>query len=193
MLLAMRQVLILSSLLAIAANTVDPQTESWKISTTQFVVGAGEVVMTLQMFLLIRKGKTIGAIRFTSVEQGHTLCAGRANYESYLQNDGSGSFRSPGIRKRIGDINVKSLKGIGRLAFQLGNDKVKIGSWTFASGCPGSLDMWPYRGEQKDYGYEFAPTSAQSVDEIDAFDPRLKWFRFDPNSRVRLSVSELPK
>jgi len=55
------------------------------------------------------------------------------------------------------------------------------------------VNMWPYRGSQKDYGYEFAPTSARSVGEIDASDSRLRWFRFDPNARVTIPVSELPK
>lgn len=164
-----------------------------KSSTGQFVVGPSAILMAQGRFLLIRKGGMIGAIRFTNIEQGSKLGTGRASYESYFQSDGSGSFRSPNIRKQTGEINLKSLKGIGRLAFQVGNDKIKVGEWTFGTGYPGRLDMWPYRGSQKDYGYEFAPTSAQSVEELDAADKRLKWFRYDANTSVTLLVSELPK
>jgi hypothetical protein len=53
--------------------------------------------------------------------------------------------------------------------------------------------MWPYRGSQKDYGYEFAPTSARDVGEIDASDKRLHGYRFDNNSRVEVPVAGLPK
>jgi hypothetical protein len=44
--------------------------------------------------------------------------------------------------------------------------------------------MWPYRGSQKDYGYEFAPTSAQSVGEIDASDNKTVYF-YNGSSNVQ--------
>ena len=121
------------------------------------------------------------------------MCIGKANYESYFQEDGSFSFGSPNINKRTGKINIKPLKGLGRLSFQFGKYKVKVEEWTFDSGCPGSLDMYPSGGDEKDYGYEFAPTSAQNIDEIDALDTKLKWFRFNANERIQLLVSDLPK
>jgi hypothetical protein len=46
---------------------------------------------------------------------------------------------------------------------------------------------------EKDEGYEFAPTSAQNVAEIDASDKRLRWFRFNPDARIVVPVSDLPK
>jgi hypothetical protein len=167
--------------------------EPVKSSTSEFVVGPREVRLPLGVFLLIRKGGKIGAIRFTSIEPGSTSGIGKASYESYFQSDGSGSFRAPSVRKRTGENNLKPLKGIGRLGFQLGNDKVKVGDWMFATGDPGALDMWPYRGEEKDHGYEFAPTSARSVEDIDPSDKRLKWFRYDADKSITLLVSELPK
>ena len=144
-------------------------------------------------FLLIRKGRKIGAIRFISIEQGGTVGAGKATYDSYFQGDGSGSFRSPNVRKQTGEINLKPLKGAERLSIQLGQDKLQIGNWSFATAYPGRVNMWPYRGSQKDYGYEFAPTSSREVAEIEPSDKRLRWFRFDPNTRVTLSVADLPK
>jgi hypothetical protein len=164
-----------------------------KTQTNQFVVGASEVLVPKGVFLLICKGQQIGAIRFTSIEQGDTVGTGKASYESYFQADGSGSFRSSNVRKRTGENNLKPLKGIGRLAFQTGQDKIRVGDWSFLSSSPGTISMWPYRGSQKDYGYEFAPTSAQSVGEIDISDKHLQWFRFDPNSRITLEVADLPK
>ena len=97
------------------------------------------------------------------------------------------------FRKQTGEINLKPLKGVGRLSFQLGNDKVKVGEWSFSSDYPPLLFMWLRGRSEKDYGYEFAPTSAQSVDEIDASDKRLKWFRYTTDAKVVQPVSELPK
>jgi len=157
----------------------------------QFVMGPGEVGIPTGFYLLIRKGSQIGAVRFTSAQSNPVPGTGTANYESYFPADASGSFRSTAIRKQSGEIDLKPLKGIGRLAFQTGKDLIKVGDWSFRSTAPGTINMWPYRGSQKDYGFEFAPTSARQVGEIDASDKRLRWFRFDPNARVNLPVSDL--
>jgi hypothetical protein len=159
----------------------------------QFVVGPSEVLVPKGVFLLVRKGRKIGAIRFTGIEQGSTVGTGKASYDSYFQGDGSGSFRSSNVRKQTGDNDLKPLKGIGRLSFQVGKDRIRVGEWSFLSSSPGAVSMWPYRGSQKDYGYEFAPTSARDVGEIDAADKRLRWYRFDKDSRVTLPVADLPK
>ena len=159
----------------------------------QFVVGPGEVLLPKGVFLLVRKGHEIGAIRFTSIERGCGVATGKARYESYFQADGSDSFRSSNVRKRTGNNELRPLKGIGELSFQTGNDKVHVGHWLFLSSSPGAVSMWPYRGSHKDYGYEFAPTSARDVAEIDAFDKRLHWYRFDDNSRIEVPIADLPK
>lgn len=162
-------------------------------SIDQFVVGAGEVQLPKGVFLLVRKGHEIGAIRFTSIERGADVDTGKAIYESYFQADSSDSFRSSNVQKRTGNNELRPLKGIGRLSFQTGNDKVRVGHWLFLSSSPGAVSMWPYRGSQKDYGYEFAPTSARDVAEIDSSDKRLHWYRFDLNSLVEVPVADLPK
>jgi hypothetical protein len=166
-------------------------------SMGQFVVGPRAVLMPKGAFLLIRKGKAIGAVRFTSIEQGSEVGVGRATYESYFQGDGSGLLSSAKAIKKTGEINLKPLKGIGRFSFQVGQDKVAVGGWFggWLFGCdnPGLLDMWPYRGESRDYGYEFAPTSALDVSEIDASDKRLRWFKFDSEKSVKIPLSDLPK
>ena len=162
-------------------------------SKDEFVVGPGQVLVPKGVFLLVRKGNKVGAIRFISIEQGKEIGTGRATYESYFKGDGSTSFRSQSVHKQTGSIDLKPLKGIGRAAFQFGKDKVRVGDWAFRSDSPGSIDMWPYRGAQKDYGYEFAPTSARDVTEIDLSDKRLRWFRFEKDSRVTLRVIDLPK
>jgi hypothetical protein len=46
-------------------------------SVDHFVVGPGEVVPPKGVFLLVRKGHKIGAIRFTSIERGADGGTGR--------------------------------------------------------------------------------------------------------------------
>lgn len=158
------------------------------------IVGPSEVVMPNGVFLLIRKGRGIGAIRFTSIEPGKTVSTGKATYESYFQGDGSGSLQTSNVVKRTGKIDVKPLKGIGRASFQLGHTTLHIGKWSFGCDDPGVVNMWPAGKTDKDYGFEFAPTSAREIKEVDASDKRLQWFRFDSNRQsVSLFLSDLPK
>jgi hypothetical protein len=169
------------------------RTATTDCSTSQFVFGPSEVSVPKGAFLLVRKGREIGAIMFTSIELTKTEDPGKATYESYFQGDGSSSFQGANVVKRTGVIDLKRLKGIGRLSFQTGRRKIQVGKWSFASDYPGRVNMWPYHGEERDYGYEFAPTSARDVKEIDASDKRLRWFRFDPNTSVAVPVADLPK
>jgi hypothetical protein len=168
--------------------------------------GAGEKFCEPVYCWIIRHCLTAGFL-FTHQERARGWCdpihqlssrgvkpgVGKATYESYLQSDGSGSFRSPGVLKRTGEINLKPLKGFHPFAFQLGNYKIKVGEWSFSSSDPRSLDMGPFWKKEKDFGYEFASTSAQSIDEIDASDKRLRWFRYDTETKVVLPVADLPK
>ena len=177
--------------LLVGAILVSGQTE--KVAPDRFVVGPGEIMAPKGVFLLIRKGNEVGAVRFTSIEPGSEVGTGTASYESYFKGDGSGSFRGTNVQKQTGVVDLKPLKGIGRASFQFGKDKIQVGDWAFGSGQPGTIEMWPYRGSEKDYGYEFAPTSASDVGEIDAFDKGLHWYRYDNNSRVEVPVAGLPK
>ncbi len=179
-------IVVLSSVLLLPGQIVP-------VSAEQFVVGSGEVVLPKGVFLLVRKSGEIGALRFSAIQQGKEVGTGSATYESYLLADGSNSFRSSNIQRRTGNNELKPLKGIGRISFQPGRDRVRIGHWSFRSTSPGTVSMWPYRGSQRDYGYEFAPTSARDVREIDPTDERLRWFRYDRNSRVAMPVANLPK
>jgi hypothetical protein len=185
--------IILSDGPLLSSQSAEPSMGPPNSLAGQFIVGPSSVVMPEGVFLLIRKGSEIGAVHFTSIEQGSVLGVGKATYESYFQADGSSSFKTSNLITQRGEIDLKPLKGVGRVSVQAGQNEVQVGKWSFGCGYPGRLNMWPYRGEQRDYGYEFAPTSAHIVGEIDASDKRLKWFRFDADKRVNISVSDLPK
>jgi len=143
--------------------------------------------------MLVRKDGKVGAIRFTSIKAGGPEVKGSAKYESLFQPDARRSLGDPSSIRKSGTIDLKPLSGIGHLVFQLGQDRVDVGPWAFGCSYAGRLDMWPYRGESKDYGYEFAPTSAVNANELNALDKHLRWFRFDSEASVTLAVSGLPK
>jgi hypothetical protein len=159
----------------------------------QFVVGPRATLMPKGVFLLVRKGKSIGAVRFTDIVVGSEVGLGKAAYESYFQGDGAKSWLQAGGTRKSGLIELKPLVGIGRFAFQTGQNRIDIGPWSFGCSHPGSLNMWPYRGDSKDYGYEFAPTSASNVTELDSADKRLEWFKFDEHTSVKVPLVDLPK
>jgi hypothetical protein len=159
----------------------------------EFVIGPLEITVPQGRFLLIRKDQEVGALIFTNIELTKTDDQGKAKYESYFQGDGSGALQNVNVIKEVGSIDLKHLKGVGRISFQTGHRKIRIGKWSFASDYPGRITMWPYRGEQRDYGYEFAPTSAQNISQIDVSDRRLHWFRYLADKTIIVPVSDLPK
>lgn len=160
--------------------------------TRRFIVGPLEIRPPQGVFLLIRKGSQVGAIRFVRVNTG-TGDTGSAIYESFFQGDGSGSFLNASVVKISESTEWKPWVGIGRLSYQPGQRRIRVGQWSFGSNDPGNIAMWPYRKTPGDYGYEFAPTSAEDISEVDATDKRLKWFRYFDGDPIYLSVSSLPK
>ena len=160
-------------------------------SKAQFSMGPRYVHMPENFFVLVRKGTNTGAIRFTKIVQD-SLGNGKSAYESYFQSDGTGSFLTPNVVKRSGEIDIKPMRGVHTLAWQPGQNRLLVGKWWFGCRSPSLINMSIHFSE-KDEGYEFAPTSAQSLAEIDLTDKRLRWFHYDPNARISLPVADLPK
>jgi hypothetical protein len=161
---------------------------------TQFRIGGSSIQMPIGAFLLVRKNGQIGAIRLTNIDSTATEDYGKSSYESYVSSDASISFNAATVIRQTGELDVRPLKGPGRdlWIYQPGPHKARIGKWSFSFVTPDMMWMAPYhRSPSKDY--EFAPTSACDVSEIDAHDKRLRWFRFDPNAKVILPLADLPK
>ena len=163
----------------------------------QFVLGGGYVKLPVGAFLLVRKNGEIGAIRIVKIEPGGTEWVGKSTYESLFQSGGSGSLTSANALRKTGEIDIQKAKGPGRglYIYQPGQDKAAIGDWSFVFANPTAMTMWgKTKGQNKDvYGFEFAPTSACNVSEIDLSDKRLRWFRYNPSASVTLPVAGLPK
>ena len=177
----------------LAATPQQSQQNEAEASVESFVMGPWAISMPTGALLVIRKNGKVGALRLTAVVQGDAIGLGTATYESYFQGDGSANFQRPNVTKLRGEIELKPLKGVGRFSFQTGKNKIRVGSWSFGAAAPNLMNMWPFRGDSKDYGFEFAPTSARDISELNLSDPRLRWFKFDSSGGIVLPVRDLPK
>jgi len=191
----MRIVTLFISML-IALTGVHPagaQSPAKQATPTQpeFAMGPRYVLMPEKFFLLVRKGQDIGAVRFTKIEQDADG-NGKSRYESYFQGDGSGSFLNSNVIKRTEEIEIKPMRGIHAFAWQPGQNRLWVGKWWFGCYSPSLVNMSSHFSENDD-GFEFAPTSAISVEEINLSDKRLRWFRYVPDTSISMPVSNLPK
>ena len=186
-------ILVLATSQLIRAQSSQVTVAGEDILGSKFVIGPWAIRIPRGAFLLIRKGREVAAVRFTSFEFGTEPNTGKATYESFSRDDGSGSFLAGKVIKHSGEVHIRHVRGVRAVPITWSQRKVRIGKWSFGSNVPGLLDMYPYGREPKDRGFEFAPTSAQELGEIDVSDKRLKWFRFSNDKSITLSLSELSK
>lgn len=163
--------------------------------TDRFAIRGASIKMPLGAFLLVRKNGDIGAIRLISIDPAATEYLGKSTYESFFSADGSGLFVSgnPKVIRQSGDLEIKPEGGLIRgFAYQPGLHKARIGGWSFSFDYPSVMDMSGYH-HNGDQGYEFAPTSACELSQIDANEKHLRWFRYNPNASVVLPLADLAK
>lgn len=173
-----------------------PQDKRSGADATQFKVSVGTVTMPIGAFLLVRNGSQLGAIRLTSLTPGANRAEGRSDYESFFLPDKTTSFTANGVSHQTGDVYIGETVGVHAVFVHTkGHNKAKLGPWEFWFSFPDTLNMSPpsaWKGAH-DGGFEFAPTSACQVSEIDAKDRRLRWFRWDKTTQVLLPLADLPK
>ena len=173
-----------------------PQDRRSDEAATRFTVSVGTVTMPVGAFLLVRNGTQLGAIRLTSLTPGPNRAEGRSNYESFSLPDKSTSFTGNSVDHQTGDIYIGETVGVHAVFVHTkGHNQVLIGKWKFYFSFPDLINMsnvsfWKGRHDE---GFEFAPTSACQLWEIDATDKRLRWFRWDKTTQVTLPLSDLPK
>jgi len=163
-----------------------------------FVISGSEINMPVGAFLLVRKKNHIGAIRLTKVDPNSTEWLGSSSYESYFQDDDAVPLTAANTIRKSGDLTLQQSKGPGRglWIYKPGVYIALIGKWKFAFDGPSMMAMsdlsW-LTGDQADHGFEFAPTSACNVSEIDVHDKNLRWFHFNQDAHLTLPISDLPK
>lgn len=165
-------------------------------------IGAMGIVMPIEKILLVRKGSEYCAIKFTKLWSENTseistlfVAAGSdeyALYESYYQGDGTGDFsKKKNIQLKKEKLSFLKPRGIGRLAFSFGNREIKCGTIKLRS-ISNAVSFYAASQKPGDYGIELAPTKWTDISEINVFDPRLRWYRYDENrQRVNIPVEKL--
>ncbi len=160
--------------------------------------------MPLGNIVLIRKNSRYCVLNFTKFIQGKKEDEGSTSYEAYFQGDGSGDFTKKNIKSMEGELSFMEPKQMGGILSVLfhpfaiggGNRTIISGnfklSWT---GGPKWQWVYFYRfgiEEPRDHGIEIAPTAWGNIDEVNVFDTRLKWYRYDANrSNLVVPVDKL--
>ena len=155
-------------------------------------IGKTAIVMPLGKIFLIRKGADYGAVKFTEFWTGKTEEDYYARYESYYQGDKTGVLSKKDVKFRKEELSFPKPRGVGRLAFSFGNKEVKCGPIRLFWSGKGAVHFYKEGQEEGDYGIELAPTKWTDILQVNVFDSRLKWYRYDEKrQRVNIPIDKL--
>jgi len=165
-------------------------------------IGPNSVAVPLGKILLVRKGADYCVIKFTKFwtenkSEISTLFVASgsdeyAMYESYYQGDKTGDFSKKNVQFKKAKLSSPKPRGIGRLAFSFGDREIKCGNIKLEWFSSSSLFFYGEGQKEGDYGIELAPTKWTDISEVNVFDPRIKWYRYDDNrERVNIHVDRL--
>ena len=150
------------------------------------------IVMPLDRILLIRKSSDYCTVKFTEFWTWKTEEDYYARYESYYQGDKTGDFTKKNVQFRKEELSFPKPRGIGRLAFSFGNREIKCGPIRLLWSGKGAVHFYKEGQDEGDYGIELAPTKWTDILQVNAFDPRLKWYRYDgKRKRVNIPIDKL--
>jgi len=160
-------------------------------------IGETALVMPLGRIMLVRKNQDYCAIKFTkwwsknpSSKPSMFVATGTdeyAMYESYYRSEKSSDSSDKSWQINTAKLSLPKLRGIGRFAFSFGNKDIKCGNMSVSWGGQGALCFNKACQNYGDDGNEFAPTPWTDIKDVNVFDPRIKWFRFD-DSRKRVNI-----
>jgi hypothetical protein len=184
---------VLSLLLAISCPVLLPQVSRGRMANTDEnmkVSSPGEVQIApngisvpIGIVLLARKDQEYCAIKFTKFWTGKTPDDEYATYESYYQGNKTGNFAKENVKFKVGKLSRPRLRGIGRLSFSFGQKDIECGPVKLF--WPGNSWVCFFNTNQKqgDYGIQLAPTKWTDMSQVNVFDPRLRWYRYDESRK----------
>ena len=166
-----------------------------------FCVHGSGMNLPVGKFLLIRKGNQVGALRLTRITTDTKTkprvaeWLGTVAYESYFA-DGGRPLNDSSAIKTSDELRFGRFKGFGfHSSWQSGQMTARVGPWKFLffnedGMYMTTVDFW--NGVNHDSGLEFAPTGATDLDSVNPQDPRLHWYRRDPNWYTRDPNTDIP-
>jgi hypothetical protein len=157
------------------------------------------VAVPLGRIILVRRDSEYCAVKFTKFwlegEKNEY-----SNYESYYQGDKSGDFSNKNAEFRKGTVSwlapifgcwfpIHFAPSLSERNFRCG--PIKLG-WTGSSQVSYVYFFSFESKRQDDYGFEIAPTKWKDISEVNVWDHRLKWYRYDRYRRdKRFPIDEL--
>lgn len=176
--------------------------EAVLIHPNEVHIGKTGIAMPLEKILLARKNSEYCAIKFTKFWSENTSEVGSifvasgsdeyANYELYYQRDKTGNFSNKNVQFKKDVLSFPKPRGIGRLAFSFGRRDIECGNITLQWSGEGSVHFYKRGQDMGDYGVELSPTKWTDISQVNVFDPRLTWYRYDENrKRVNIPIDKL--
>ena len=151
-----------------------------------------QLAVPLGRIILVRKNSEHCVIKFIQFWTGKTEEDYFANYESYYQGDKSGNFSKKNVQVRKEELSSPKPWGIGRFAFSFGNRDVLCGDIKLGWSSKGWISFYGSDQREGDYGIELAPTQWTDVSQVDVFDPRVDWYRYNPKrKRINIPIDKL--
>lgn len=165
-------------------------------------IGKVAIVVPIGRILLVRKDSAYCAIKFVklwsdNLSENSTIfvASGSDEYaicDLYYQGDNSGDFSKNNVEYKKEELSFSKPRGIGRLAFSFGNNEIKCGSIVLLWSGKGAVHFYGGSQKQGDYGIELAPTKWVDISQVNVFDPKLKWLKYDENrKRVNIPIDNL--
>jgi hypothetical protein len=143
------------------------------------------VIMPLERILLIRKGSEYCTIKFIKFWTGKTIYDQHATYELYYQDDKTGDFSNKNVKFRKEELYFPkaSFSLFGHPFFIGAKNKIQCGSFKLSWSYKGGVYFYDRSVPEGDYGVELAPTKWTDISQVNVFDPRVKWYKFDSARR----------
>jgi hypothetical protein len=155
-------------------------------------IAPNAIRVPLGAILLARRNQEYCAIKFTKFWTGETKDDEYATYESYYQGDKTGDFTNKNVKFKQGELSRPRLRGIGRLSFSFGTINIQCGPIKLFWSGKGWVYFFHSNQKQGDYGIELTPTKWTHISQVNVFDQRLTWYRYDENRhRVKFPVDQL--
>lgn len=163
--------------------------EEKRLKAEDVKISANAIGMPPGRILLIRKDNEYCAVKFLRNLTGKTDYEQHAEYESYYQGDKTGNLNSKKVNYRKEEVYYK------KSIFSIFGHPVSIGE-KLDIRC-GPIELWWSAGlqfifvyfnrhdeKQGDYyGIELAPTPWTDISQVNVFDKRIKWYRYDDNRK----------
>lgn len=162
--------------------------------TNEVHIAPNGISVPLGRILLVRKGMEYGALIITEAWIENREEDKYARYESYYQGDKTGDFSNKNVQVRKGKLSRPKGIWVGgghwfsfRLRPEIRCGRIKL-LWFYKT----FVCFFGYGQAQGDYGIELAPTKWTDISEVNVFDPRLKWYRYDEERpRTRILIDQL--